>query len=196
MEQGNSDSSEFTRCDRFFGKDPGYRVYRVYTDAKIPNNNKINHIMVSFTDNFNAISIERLSSKIKIVKDSRKRFMKIILLCKPEFSSATKTSFFIENTKNNHSSTSDWWEYTKYCFKENAKLLSKNSTPQDLVLKRMILTFSNSSTTQENITISRKNLLFFLKNTKKQPLQQVSDGETANLVLKRMLELFLKVHHS
>ena len=95
----NPDSCEFTRCDRFFGKDPGYRVYRVYTDVKIANNNKINHIMVSFSDIFNAISIDRLSSKIKIVKDSWKRFMKIILLCKSEFSSATKTSFFIENTK-------------------------------------------------------------------------------------------------
>ena len=59
--------------------------------------------------------------------------MKIILLCKPEFSSATKTSVFIKNTKNNHSLASDWWEYNKYCFKENAKIFSKNSTTQDLV---------------------------------------------------------------
>ena len=34
-------------------------------------------------------------------------------------------------------SASDWWEYTKSCFKENAKIFSKNST------------------TQENITILR-----------------------------------------
>ena len=33
--------------------------------------------------------------------------------------------------------SSDWWEYTKSCFKENAKISSKNST------------------TQENITILR-----------------------------------------
>ena len=58
------------------------------------------------------------------------------LLYKPEFSSATKTSFLTK-------STSDWWEYTKYCFKENAKTLSKIST------------------TQENITVSRKNLIFY-----------------------------------
>ena len=120
--------------------------------------------MVTFTDYDNAISIDRLSSKTKIGKDSWKRFMKIILLCKPEFSSTTKTSFFIKNTKNNHSSESDWWEYIKYCFTENAKILSKKSTTQDL--KENARTFSNSSTTQENITISRKNLLFFLKNTK------------------------------
>ena len=36
-------------------------------------------------------------------------------------------------------------------------------------------------------------MLFFIKNIKKQPLQQVSGGETRNPVLKRMLKLFLKV---
>ena len=50
--------------------------------------------------------------------------------------------FLLKTQKSNHSSRSDWWEYTKYRFKENAKILSK------------------SSTTQENITILRKNLLF------------------------------------
>ena len=59
--------------------------------------------MVSFADYYNAVYIDRLSSKTKIGKDSWKRFMKIILLCKPEFSSTTRTSFFIKNTKNNHS---------------------------------------------------------------------------------------------
>ena len=43
------------------------------------------------------------------------------------------------------------------------------------------------------MTISRQNLLFFIKNTKNQPLHQVSGEETPNLVLKRMLELFPKV---
>ena len=46
----------------------------------------------------------------------------------------------------NLSSASDWWEYTKSCFKENAKIFSKNST------------------TQENITILR------LKKDKKENL--------------------------
>ena len=46
---------------------------------------------------------------------------------------------------NNLSSASDWWEYTKSCFMENAKIFSKNST------------------TQENIIISRQNLFFFIK---------------------------------
>ena len=59
--------------------------------------------------------------------------------------------FFIKNThtqKKKTPSASDWWEYTKYRFKENAKILSKNST------------------TQENITNLRKNLLFLLKARK------------------------------
>ena len=93
--------------------------------------------------------------------------MKIILFGKPEFSSTTRASFFIKNTKNNHSRESDWWEYTKYCFKENAKILSKKSTSQDLDLKRMLELFLAVPPLKENIKISRKNLLFFLKKTKK-----------------------------
>ena len=60
-------------------------------------------------------------------------------------------------------------------FKENAKILSKNST------------------TQENITISRQNLLFLLKTQKTTILQKVSGGKIPNLDLKIILELFLKI---
>ena len=52
------------------------------------------------------------------------------LLCKPEFPSATKTFCFIKNTKKKHSSASDWWEHSKYRFKENGKILSENFTTQ------------------------------------------------------------------
>ena len=55
------DGSSGTRC----------RIGRVYNDIKIANNTKINHIIVYFTDLYNAISIERLSSKTNIRKDSR-----------------------------------------------------------------------------------------------------------------------------
>ena len=41
-----------------------------------------------------------------------------------------QTSFLIKKTKNNHTSTSDSWEYIKNRFTENAKILSKNSTKQ------------------------------------------------------------------
>ena len=96
--------------------------------------------MVSFNDLYNT-SIDRLPSKTKIGKDSW--YLTNYLLCKRGFSSATKTYFLIKNTKYNHSSASDWLEYTKSRFKENAKILSKNSI------------------TQENITISRQNFFFY-----------------------------------
>ena len=95
-------------------------------------------------------------------------------MCKPEFSSAAKTPFVIKNTKNNHSWASGWWEYTK-----------------NLVLKRMLRYFSKGSTTQEYITISRKNLSL-LKTQKAASSASVWWG-TPNLVLKRMLEFFLNV---
>ena len=111
----------------------GLRIYgegrtdRVYTDIKIVKNTKINPIMVSFTDHYNVISIDRLSSKSKIGKVSW--YFKNSLLCKPEFSSATI------------------------------------------------------------------NFLFLLKKKHKKTinLQQVTGGETPNLVLKKMLELLLKI---
>ena len=59
----------------------------VYTDIKIANDTKSNRKMVSFTDHYNGISIDRLPSKTKIGKDSW-RFNNYFL-CKPEFSSAT-----------------------------------------------------------------------------------------------------------
>ena len=40
------------------------RIDRVYADIKIANNNKINHIIVSLTDHYNTIPIDRLPSKI------------------------------------------------------------------------------------------------------------------------------------
>ena len=53
--------------------------------------------------------------------------------------------------------------------------------------------FPKNSVTRGNITISRQNLIFLLKNTKATTLQQVTGGETSDLVLKRMLELFKKI---
>ena len=54
--------------------------------------------MVSLTDHYSAISIDIFLSKTKIVKGSW--HFNNSLLCKPEFSSATKTFlFFIKNTK-------------------------------------------------------------------------------------------------
>ena len=66
------------------------RIDRVYTDIEIANNTKINHIMVSFTDLYNAISIDRLHSKSKVRKDSW--YLNNSLCCKPEL------DFFIKKT--------------------------------------------------------------------------------------------------
>ena len=81
-----------------------------YKNCKIKNcnNTKINHIMVSFTDHYNDISIDRLPLKTKIRKISR--YFDNYFLCKPEFSSMTKTFLFLLKTQNNnHSSAGDWW---------------------------------------------------------------------------------------
>ena len=59
---------------------------------KISKNTKINHIMVSFTDYYNVISLDRLPSKTKIRKNSW--YFNNSLLCKPEFSSVTRTFLF------------------------------------------------------------------------------------------------------
>ena len=75
----------------------GPRIDRVYTDIKIANNTKINHIMVPFTDHYNTIFVDRLLSKTKIGKNSW--YFNNSLLCKHEFSSATKTSFLLKTQK-------------------------------------------------------------------------------------------------
>ena len=118
----NLDASKFTRYDRSSGTRS--RIDRVCNDIKIASNTKINHIMVSFTDHYNAIFIDRFPSKTKIGKDSW--YFNNSLLCKPKFSLTTKTFF---------------------------SLKTQNTTT----------------------------------------LQRVTGGKTLNLVLKKMLELFLKI---
>ena len=44
--------------------------------------------------------------------------------------------------KNSHSSAIEWWENTNFCFKENARAFSKNSTNQENIktwLEKMIM---------------------------------------------------------
>ena len=53
--------------------------------------------MISFTDHYNAISIDRLKKPKK--KKKEKIHGNNSLLCKPEFSSATKTSFLLKAQK-------------------------------------------------------------------------------------------------
>ena len=80
--------------------------------------------MVSFTNHYNAIFIDRFPSKMKVGKDSW--YFNNSPLYKPEFSLATDFSFIIKNTKHNHSSASDWWENTKSSFKEDARTFFEN----------------------------------------------------------------------
>ena len=96
----------------------------IYTDTKIASNTKSNDVMISFTELCVAISIDSLPSKIKIQKGS---------WCFNNFFYVNPSSPLLQSR-----------------FKENAKILPKNSL------------------TQENIATSRQNLLLFLKNTKKQ----------------------------
>ena len=49
----NPDSSEFTSYDRSSGTRSS--IDMIYTDIKIASNTKINHIVVSSTDHYNAI---------------------------------------------------------------------------------------------------------------------------------------------
>ena len=95
----------------------------LYTDIKIAGNTKIKHIMVSFTDHYNAIFIDRFSSKTKTGKDFL--YFNNSLFCKSEFPSTSKT--------------------------------------------------------------------FFIRTHEATTLQQVTGWKTPNLVLKNMIELFLKI---
>ena len=60
----NADFSEFTQYDRSSGTRS--KIDRVYTGKKIGKNTKIIHKMISFSDHYNALFIDRFSSKTKI----------------------------------------------------------------------------------------------------------------------------------
>ena len=116
-------------------------IDRAYTDIKTANNTKINHIMLSFTDHYNAISIDRLPSKTKIGKDLWKRFRKIIPFCVSQSPPQLQKLLLLLKTQKT----------------TTLEQVAVGNTP-NLVLKRMLRYFSKGSTTQEYITISRKNL--------------------------------------
>ena len=73
--------------------------------------------MVSFTNHYNAISIDRLSSKTKIGKYSW--YFNNFLVCKSEVSSARKTFIFLlkTHTKNKYS-----WSGPPACKSESCRL--------------------------------------------------------------------------
>ena len=79
--------------------------------------------MVSFTDHCNAISLDRLTSKLNLEKINGTLI--ISFLCKPEFSSTTKNLLFLLKPQKAHSSASDWGRYTSSCFKESPRTFFK-----------------------------------------------------------------------
>ena len=85
----NPDSSEISCHERSSGTK--FRIDRVYTDTKIASNTKINQIMVSFTDHYKSIFIDKFHSETKFGKYLW--YFNNSLLCKPEFSSTSKTFF-------------------------------------------------------------------------------------------------------
>ena len=111
---------------------------------KIPNNTEINHIMVSFADHYNAISIERLPSKTKIGKDSWERFMKIILFCvSPSFPQLQRLFFFIKNIK-----------------KTTLQQVAGGNTP-NIVLKRMLRYFLKTLPFKKILQFQEKKCFFY-----------------------------------
>ena len=128
LRRENPDASELTCYNR--SSSAKSRIERAYTDIKIVNKTKIKHKMISFSDHYNALLIDRLSSITKIGKDLW--HFNSSLLKKKDFCSTTRNMLSILGTKkDNYSSISDWWEYTKDQIKDNAQLFAKNSTKQE-----------------------------------------------------------------
>ena len=96
--------------------------------------------MVSFTDCYNAVSIDRLPSKTKIRKD--KWYFNNVSPNSPQLQ---RLFFNLKHTEK-HSSARDCWGNTKSSFIENVRTFSKNSTTQEnikiLKLKEVCKTYS------------------------------------------------------
>ena len=86
--------------------------------------------MVSFTNYFNAILLTGSRQKLKLKKIQGTLI--ISLLCKSEFSSATKTFLFLLKTTTREQVTGRKTP-TKSCFKDNARTSSKNSTTLEML---------------------------------------------------------------
>ena len=86
--------------------------------------------MISFSDCYNALIIDRFSSKTELGKDLW--YFNNSTSKNKDFCSTTKDLIsFLKTKSNNYSSISDWWEYTKAQIKENARSFSKNYAKQE-----------------------------------------------------------------
>ena len=159
MEEGEPRPSEFTRYNRSSGTRS--RIGRAYTDVKIANNTRIDHKMITFSDHYNALIIDKLSSKTKIGKDLW--HFNSSLLKKESFCSTNKNMLSILSTKKaNYSSPSVCWEYTKRQIKDNARLFAKNPTKQENIrisrLKRRLRNLCKKENFKSEIKPMIKNL--------------------------------------
>ena len=92
--------------------------------------------MISFSDHYNALLIERLSSKTKTGKDLW--LLNNTLLQNKDFcSSISKLLSSSKRKQGNYSSLSDWCENTKIKIKQTARIFSKNSTSQENRISRL-----------------------------------------------------------
>ena len=86
--------------------------------------------MISFSDHYNDLFIDRLSSKTQFGKDLwhfNSRIQK-----NKDFCSTTKNLLsFLRTKRSKYSSIIGWWEYTKCQIKENAVSFFKNSTKKE-----------------------------------------------------------------
>ena len=93
--------------------------------------------MVSFTDHYNAISIDKLPSKTKIGKDSRKKFMKKFFFCVSQSFPQLQRLLFLLKTQ-----------------KTTALQQGTRGNTPNIALKRMLRYFLKTPLLKKNITIS------------------------------------------
>ena len=88
--------------------------------------------MISFSDHYNALFVDRIPSKTKIGKDLW--LFNNSLLEKHDFYLTIRNLLAMLKTKrNNYSSASEWWEDTKCKIKDNIRTFSENSTKQESI---------------------------------------------------------------
>ena len=101
----NTDSSEFIHYDS--SSSTRSRTDRIYTDLKIAIDTKI-IIPFLLTGSLRKLKLDKINDTL-------------IILCyvSPSYLQQQKILLFFIRKR------SDWWEYTNFCFEENAKVFSK-----------------------------------------------------------------------
>ena len=84
----------------------GSKIVSVYTDITVTDSTKIKHIMVSFTDHYNAISVERLPSESKM--EMFHGTLIILFYVSPSTLQLQRLFFFYWKIKKEHPLFSKW----------------------------------------------------------------------------------------